>query len=53
VEIVLAEHQNKADIKVTVARRWCDQDGVDALLDVSTSAMALTRVGIVRKKTKR
>jgi branched-chain amino acid transport system substrate-binding protein len=52
VEIVLAEHQNKADIAVTIARRWFDQDGVDALLDVSTSATALACVGIVRDKKK-
>ena len=52
VEIVLAEHQNKADIAVTIARRWFDQDGVDALLDVSTSATALACVGIVGEKNK-
>jgi branched-chain amino acid transport system substrate-binding protein len=52
VEILLAEHQNKADIAVTVARRWFDQDGVDALLDVSTSATSLACVGIVREKNK-
>jgi branched-chain amino acid transport system substrate-binding protein len=52
VEILLAEHQNKADIAVTVARRWFDQDGVDALLDVSTSATSLACVGIAREKNK-
>jgi branched-chain amino acid transport system substrate-binding protein len=52
VEIVLAEHQNKADIAVTIARRWFDQDDVDALLDVSTSVTALACVGIVRVKNK-
>ena len=52
VEIVLAEHQNKADIAVTVARRWFDQDDVDALLDVSTSATAMACVGIAREKNK-
>ena len=52
VEIVLAEHQNKADIAVTIARRWFDQDGVDALLDVSTSTTALACVGIAREKNK-
>jgi branched-chain amino acid transport system substrate-binding protein len=52
VEILLAEHQNKADIAVTIARRWFDQDGVDALLDVSTSATSLACVGIAREKNK-
>ena len=52
VEILLAEHQNKADIAVTIARRWFDQEGVDALLDVSTSATSLACAGIVREKNK-
>jgi len=52
IEIVVAEHQNKADNAVTIARRWFDQEGVDALLDVSTSTTALACVGIVREKNK-
>ncbi len=52
VEILVAEHQNKADNAVTIARRWFDQEGVDALLDVSTSATALACAGIAREKNK-
>jgi branched-chain amino acid transport system substrate-binding protein len=52
IEIVVAEHQNKADNAVTIARRWFDQEGVDALLDVSTSATSLACVGIAREKNR-
>jgi branched-chain amino acid transport system substrate-binding protein len=52
VEILIAEHQNKADNAATIARRWFDQEGMDALLDVSTSATSLACAGIVREKNK-
>ena len=52
VEILIAEHQNKADNASTIARRWFDQEGVDALLDVSTSATSLACIGIAREKNK-
>src|SRR3954462_12356028 len=34
IEIISADHQNKADIGSSIARRWFDQDGVDAIADV-------------------
>jgi len=52
VEIVVGEHQNKADLAATIARQWFDQDRVDALLDVNTSATSLACVGIAREKNK-
>ena len=52
IEILVAEHQNKADNAATIARRWFDQEGVDALLDVSTSATSLACAGIAREKNK-
>lgn len=52
VEVVVAEHQNKADLAASIARQWFDQDGVDALLDASTSATALACVAIAREKNK-
>ncbi len=41
VELVSADHQNKADVGVSIARRWRDVDGVDAIFDVPNSAVAL------------
>jgi len=34
VEIVYADHQNKADVGSAIARKWLDVDGVDAMFDV-------------------
>jgi branched-chain amino acid transport system substrate-binding protein len=41
VEIVSADHQNKADVGSTIARRWFDQDGIDTIVDVPVSSVAL------------
>jgi branched-chain amino acid transport system substrate-binding protein len=41
VEIILADHQNKAGVGAAIARRWMDQEGVDAVADVSNSAVGL------------
>src|SRR2546423_13698182 len=42
VEIVYADHQNKADVGSTIARKWLDADGVDAIVDVPNSAVGLS-----------
>ena len=34
VEIVYADHQNKADVGQAIARKWLDVEGVDAIVDV-------------------
>lgn len=40
IEVVSADHQNKADIGTNIARQWYDLDGVSAILDVNNSAVA-------------
>lgn len=52
VEIISADHQNKPDIGANVARQWFDQDGVDVILDVPTSSVALAIAGIAQEKNK-
>ncbi|RXT53789.1 ABC transporter permease [Bosea sp. Tri-44] len=52
VEIVSADHQNKPDVGSTIARQWYDQDGVDLILDVPTSSVALAVNQITREKNK-
>src|SRR5260370_15886395 len=52
VEVVFADHQNKPDIGSVVARKWLDQDGVDLIVDVPNSAVALGVSEIVRQKNK-
>ncbi|MDX3807769.1 ABC transporter substrate-binding protein [Bosea thiooxidans] len=52
VEIVSADHQNKPDVGSTIARQWYDQDGVDLILDVPTSSVALAVSQISKEKNK-
>ncbi|MBO1076505.1 ABC transporter substrate-binding protein [Roseomonas marmotae] len=52
VEVVQADHQNKPDVGATIARQWIDRDGVDVIIDVPNSAVALAISGIVREKNK-
>ncbi len=52
VELVTADHQNKPDIAVGIARRWIDTDQVDMLLDVPTSSVALAVASVAREKNK-
>src|ERR671913_2431925 len=52
VDIVAADHQNKPDIGAGIARQWYDQDGVDVILDVPTSSVALAVNQITRDKNK-
>src|SRR3954470_11044102 len=48
VEIVYADHQNKADVGSAIARKWLDVDGVDAIVDVPNSAVGLTVNSLLR-----
>ena len=52
VEILSADHQNKPDIGAAIARRWFDVDGVDMIIDVPNSAVALAVSDIARDKNK-
>ena len=51
VEVVQADHQNRPDVGANIARQWYDQ-GVDVLLDVPTSSVALAVNQIAREKNK-
>jgi branched-chain amino acid transport system substrate-binding protein len=41
VEIVYADHQNKVDIGASIARSWYENEGVDMVIDVPNSSVAL------------
>ncbi len=51
VEIISADHQNKPDIAASIARQWFDQ-GVDGVIDVPTSSVALAMAQVAREKDK-
>ena len=48
VEIISADHQNKADVAASIARQWFDVDGVDMITDLNNSAVALAVNEIAR-----
>ena len=41
IEVIAADHQNKADVGASIARRWYDQDGVDVIIGLGASSVAL------------
>lgn len=52
VEIVHADHQNKPDIGIGIARRWFDTEGVEMITDLANSAVALAVQGLARTRGK-
>jgi len=50
VELLVGDHQQKADIGLGLARQWLDRDGVDVIIDVNNSAIALAVSGLVRER---
>lgn len=52
VEVIAADHRNKADVGLTIARGWYDQDGIDAITDIGNSAVALGCVALSRERDK-
>jgi branched-chain amino acid transport system substrate-binding protein len=41
IELVDADHQNKPDLGVSIARRWYDVEHVDMITELTTSSVAL------------
>jgi branched-chain amino acid transport system substrate-binding protein len=52
IEVVSADHQNKPDVGVAIARNWYDNEKVDAIMDVPTSSVALPVSALTREKNK-
>ncbi|MGA1858835.1 ABC transporter substrate-binding protein [Azospirillum sp. 11R-A] len=50
IEIIVGDHQNKADIAANLARQWIDTEKVDVVADVPNSAAALAVQAITRDK---
>jgi branched-chain amino acid transport system substrate-binding protein len=52
IELVSADHQNKADIASSIARKWYDTEQVDAIFDLVTTAAAVAVREVSREKGK-
>ncbi|MDQ2804431.1 MAG: ABC transporter substrate-binding protein, partial [Pseudomonadota bacterium] len=46
IQLVSADHQNKPNVGAGIARQWYQASGVDAILDVPTSSVALAVEGV-------
>ena len=52
IEVVFADHQNKADLAASKAREWFDSQKVDMLGDVGASATALAASEVAKQRNK-
>ncbi|MDR3534217.1 MAG: ABC transporter substrate-binding protein [Rhodopila sp.] len=52
VEVVVADHLNKVDVGMGIALEWIDRQGVDALVDISNSGIALALAPVIKEKDK-
>ncbi|HVP66378.1 MAG TPA: ABC transporter substrate-binding protein [Anaeromyxobacteraceae bacterium] len=50
IEVVSADHQNKADIGANTARRWFEEEGVTAIADLTNSAVSLAVQKLAKEK---
>ena len=52
VELLSADHQQKADVALNIARQWIDRDGVDVITNCNNSAIALAISDLCRERDK-
>ena len=52
VEIVAADHQNKADIAANLARTWYERDKVDVVVELVGTAVALAVMEVAEQKNR-
>ena len=52
IEVISADHMNKADAGANIAREWLDRGGVDAIIDTPNSAVALAVRNLVEQKNR-
>ena len=50
IEVLVADHQNKVDVGLNIAREWYDAKGVEAIFDITNSAVALALVDLARSR---
>ncbi len=52
IEVLVADHQNKADVAAAKAREWFDTQGVDMLIGGTNSGTALAMAKVAQEKKK-
>lgn len=52
VEVLVADHQNKPDVGLSLIRQWFDQAGVDIITNVGNTSIALGARSVIEEKDK-
>ena len=52
IKLLVADHQNKADIGLSIARQWYGPDHVDMIIDFTNSAIALAVQSLAKDQDK-
>lgn len=52
IQLINADHQGKPDIAANVARKWFDAEGVDAIVDLPSSPIALAVHNLAKERGK-
>jgi branched-chain amino acid transport system substrate-binding protein len=52
VDVLSADHQNKPDVGSAIAGRWFDAEGIDMIIDLPNSAVALAVADVARDRNK-
>jgi branched-chain amino acid transport system substrate-binding protein len=52
IDLVTADHQNKPDLAVSIARKWYGVDGVDMITELTTSSVALAVQELAKQEKK-
>ena len=52
IEVITADHQNKADIASNIARQWYDNEQVDSIMELTSSSVGLAVQALSRDAKK-
>lgn len=52
IELVVADHQNKADVSAQISATWYDRDGVDMIVDLPNSSATLAAMAMADARKK-
>ena len=52
VEVLSADHQNKADVASVIAREWIDRQGVDVFTDMSNASIQLALPPLFKERNR-
>jgi branched-chain amino acid transport system substrate-binding protein len=52
IELVVADHQNKVDVGLQIARQWYDERGVSAIFDITNSGVALAVQDLAKSRNR-